>query len=547
MDTTVRVLGAGCAIVVAFALLGAQNPRDARTTRVDAIFSEFNARTPGCTVGASVPGEQPLLRAYGVADLERNASLTPESIFEAGSVSKQFTAAAILLLARDGRLSLEDPVTNYIPELPDYGARLTIRHMLTHTSGLRDWGTVAAIAGRPRWTRIYTQSDVLEIASRQRALNFAPGTQFSYTNTGYNLAALIVARVSGMSFDAFTHARMFEPLGMTRTSWDTDHARLVRGRALGYAARPDGFATFLPFEDVYGNRGLLTTVGDLLKWSENFHSGKVGGAAFIAELQQPQRLADGRDHGYAFGLFTREHNGIRQIVHDGGTAGYRAALVRFPAQGVSVAVLCNTTSADAMAKANAVAEIWLTMPNSRSGKGPLPNMTPQQMSALAGVYKHEVTGRPMRIVAEKQTLHAKLGDAEIPLTPVSSTLFETPWGVTLTLDGRGTAIYSDERGVLFDRFVRVSGSGTDSAQPSEYLGRYASDEADVSMTVELEGGSLRLARRGSSAMPLVPEYPDAFSVPGLGTVIFRRDPQGRINAFSVVQDRVWDLRLHRQQ
>ena len=176
-----------------------------------------------------------LLKAYGMADLEHDVRNTPDTIFEAGSVSKQFTAMAVQLLAGDGKLSLDDPVRKYIPELPDYGKPLTIRHMLSHTSGLRDWGSVESIAGWPRTTREYTHAHVLEIVSRQKSLNFDPGTKWSYSNTGFNLAAIIVSRVSGMPFAEFSKQRIFAPLGMTHTSWRDDHTRIVKGRAIAYS------------------------------------------------------------------------------------------------------------------------------------------------------------------------------------------------------------------------------------------------------------------------------------------------------------------------
>lgn len=175
---------------------------------VDEIFAKWSTSTPGCAVGVSVGGKPTLLKAYGMADLEHDIRNTPDTIFEAGSVSKQFTAMAIMLLVKDGKVSLDDPVRKYIPELPDYKVPLTIRHMLTHTSGLRDWGSVASIAGAPRTTRAYTHGHVLDIVSRQKSLNFTPGDHYSYSNTGYNLAAVIVSRVSGMSFADFSRQQI---------------------------------------------------------------------------------------------------------------------------------------------------------------------------------------------------------------------------------------------------------------------------------------------------------------------------------------------------
>src|SRR5688500_10291675 len=225
-----------------------------------------------------------------MADLEHDAPNKSDMIFEAGSVSKQFTAAAVLLLAAEGKLSLDDPARKYVPELPDYGVPLTIRHMLTHTSGLRDWGELAAIAGWPRTTRAHTHAHALDIISRQKALNFPPGTEYSYSNSGYNLAAMIVARLSGKSFADFSRERIFEPLGMTRTSWRDDHTRIVKHRAIAYAQTGDRFRINMPFEDVHGNGGLLTTVGDLLKWNENFVEPKVGDRPLVTLQQEPGKF-----------------------------------------------------------------------------------------------------------------------------------------------------------------------------------------------------------------------------------------------------------------
>lgn len=327
--------------------------------KIDTVFARWTPQTPGCAVGVAKGGRPVLQQAYGMADLERNVPNTPATIFEAGSVSKQFTAAAVLLLAQDGKLSLDDPVRKHVPELPDYGAPLTIRHMLQHTSGLRDWGEIASIAGWPRTTRVHTHGHVLEILSRQRSLNFPSGTQYSYSNSGYNLAAIIVSRVSGKSFADFSRDRIFEPLGMTRTSWRDDHTAIVKDRAIAYRQGPDGFRINMPFENVHGNGGLLTTVGDLLKWNENFVTTRVGDEAFLKLQQQPGTFNDGKPHEYAMGLFVRPYRGVPEVSHSGSTAGYRAHLTRFPAQHLSVAVLCNASSANATQYAMAVADMYL--------------------------------------------------------------------------------------------------------------------------------------------------------------------------------------------
>src|SRR5687767_7172385 len=261
---------------------------------IDTLFSRWTAKTPGCAVGVAVGGKPVLLKAYGMADLEHDVPNTPDTVFESGSVAKQFTAMAIMLLVQDGRLSLDDEVRKHVPELPDYGVPLTIRHMLTHTSGLRDWGSVAGIAGAPRTTREYTHGHVLDIVSRQKSLNFQPGDHYSYSNTGFNLAAIIVARVSGMSFADFSKQRIFVPLGMTKTSWRDDHTRIVKGRAIAYSLENGEYHIEMPFENVHGNGGLLTTVGDLLTWNENFVTPKVGNPKLLAEMSTTGKFNDGK-------------------------------------------------------------------------------------------------------------------------------------------------------------------------------------------------------------------------------------------------------------
>lgn len=360
---------------------------------IGAVFAKWTTETPGCAVGASSDGRVILNTAYGMADLEHNVPNTADTIFEAGSVSKQFTAAAVLLLAREGKLSLDDQVRKYIPELPDYGSPLTIRHMLMHMSGLRDWGSVESIAGWPRGTRVYTHAHVLDIVSRQKALNFTPGAQYSYSNTGYNLAAIIVTRVSGAPFAEFSKQRIFAPLGMTHTSWRDDFRRVVKNRAIAYEQTGQTFVQDMPFENIHGNGGLLTTVGDLLKWNENFVAPKVGDAGFVKTQETPGAFNDGKMGTYALGLVVDTYRGQREIGHSGSTAGYRAHLVRYPEKKLSVAVLCNVSTGTATVYAHAVADLLMpgafTVAPAAAPAAParaILRPTPAELKPLEGVY-----------------------------------------------------------------------------------------------------------------------------------------------------------------
>jgi len=463
------LLAAGAALVLA----GAPHAVTARTqsappppAAVDKVFTRWSTATPGCAVGVAVGGKTVLTKAYGMADLEHEVPNTAETIFEAGSVAKQFTAMALLLLAQDGKLSLDDPARKYIPELPDYGAPLTIRHLLNHTSGLRDWGSVAGIAGAPRTTREYTHAHVLDLVSRQKSLNYPTGTQWSYTNTGFNLAAIIVSRVSGRSFAQFSQMRIFTPLGLTRTSWRDDHTRVVKGRALAYASASDGYHLDMPFENVHGNGGLLTTVGDLLKWNENFVSPVIGDLALVTTQSTAGQFNDGRPLDYALGLFIGDYRGEPNIYHSGSTAGYRAHLNRFPRTHTSVAVLCNVATGDATRSANLVSDLY-----------------------LAGL-------KPVT-----------------PTSPAQQTPAMTPAPTAALL--------------------------------AEFSGAYWSEEAEVSLNAAVENGALVLKRRPDTVIALTAVDRDTFRG-SIGTITFQRDGAGKVNALSVKQDRVWDLRFQRR-
>jgi CubicO group peptidase (beta-lactamase class C family) len=532
------------AVAVAGAVVAARQAAPASAeAQVDKIFSRWNATTPGCAVGVSVAGKPVLSKAYGLADLEHDVRNTPDTIFEGGSVSKQFTAAAVLLLAKEGKLSLDDPVRKYIPEVRDFGSPLLVRHMLNHTSGLRDWGSVESIAGWPRTTRVNTHAHVLDVVARQRSVNFTPGTRYSYSNTGYNLSAILVSRVSGMSFAEFSTTRIFEPMGMTRTSWRDDHTRVVKGRAIAYSDERDGFHIEMPFENVHGNGGLLTTIGDLLKWNENFTSPKVGDAAFVAEQQTPGKFNDGRVHQYALGLTVGSYKGVRQVEHSGSTAGYRAHLTRYPDQKVSVAVLCNVTSGAATQYAHNVADIYLGSALKPTTAASTHTLTESEATRVAGLYRDVKRGTVTTIVRDGNRLRLN-NERGQELFATSPTRFITAGDDTWVFDTRDGVRVTDEYGTV-DTLERVERANPSIDQLRALLGTYSSDEAETKLTVAIEGSGLVIKQRPDRVIKLEPLYADAFSG-SIGTVIFRRDAAGPVNALSVIQDRVWDLRFARE-
>lgn len=525
------------AVLLAPSAAGAQAPDPA--ARVDSVFARFTAATPGCAVGVSRDGETVLSRAYGMADLEHDAPNTPQTIFEAGSVSKQFTAAAVLLLAQDGRLSLDDDVRKHIPELPAYAAPITLRHLLTHTSGLRDWGSVAAIGGWPRGSRTYSQALVLDIARRQRALNYPTGQFYSYTNTGYNLLAMVVQRVSGMPFPEFTRTRIFQPLGMTSTSWRDDFTRVVRGRAVAYSPGAGGIRMDMPFENAYGNGGLLTTTADLLRWNENLRTGQVGGPAFIREMHRQMRLNGGREIEYASGLFVTRYRGVPEVNHSGATAGYRAFLARYPEQRVGVALLCNASSANPGALAHQVADVYLNLPRV-AAEGPVA-VDPALLAARAGLYRDTRTSLVLRLAAREGTL-AAVGRG--PLVPASASRFRAgdSWVVFDEAGRTGFQVVGSDGDTL--RYEPVDDFTPTAAQLAGFAGTYGSDEVGAELTFSVASGRLVMRDEAGNAVPLEPAYPDAFTLGG-SVIRFTREGE-RVTGLTVSSDRVWAMPFTRR-
>jgi CubicO group peptidase (beta-lactamase class C family) len=328
---------------------------------VDAIFADFqHGDSPGCAVGVIQDGNLVVRRGYGFANLDHRIPNGPDVVYYVGSVSKQFTAAAIALLADESRISLDDDVRRYIPELPDYGRPMTIRHLVHHTSGMRDIYTLMSLAG-VRMEDVMTNDAALGLITRQRELNFAPGDDYLYSNSGYWLLGQIIERVTGQTLRQYAHAHIFQPLGMTRTHFHDDAGSVVAGRAMSYSGSADaGFrVAYLGNFDKVGAGGLYTTLADLAKWDANFYEPKVGGRNFIQTMHTRGVLNSGDTMAYAFGINVQERRGLRMVRHGGSLMGFRADLVRYPDQRFTVLTMCNLGSVDAGALADRVTDLFL--------------------------------------------------------------------------------------------------------------------------------------------------------------------------------------------
>ncbi len=333
----------------------------ARTSSaIDALFAPYaHSGSPGCGVGVYQHGAVTFARGYGFANLTNDVPITPATRFTVGSVSKQFTAASIALLVRAGKLSLDDDVRKYLPELPAYDVPVRIRHLVHHTSGLRDFWELASVSGM-RLDDGYTSADMLALAARQRQLNFTPGSAYRYSNTGYLAMGLVVQRVTGQSLRRFADSAIFLPLRMHETLFLDDHNEIVSGRAMAYEPTAGGFRVNVWNNDLVGQGGVVTSLADLQRWDENFYTASVGGQAFLDLLDDTEPLIGGASNSYAFGNTMSTYRGQRLVEHTGATGGYRAALFRFPEQHTTVALLCNVSTANTAALAMRVADVVLS-------------------------------------------------------------------------------------------------------------------------------------------------------------------------------------------
>ncbi len=509
----------------------------------DRIFAQYNStHSPGCAVGVRQGGRDLLLRGYGMANLESGTPITPTTILESGSVAKQFTAAATLLLVADGKIRLDDPVRKYIPELPEYSRPLLVNHLLSHTSGLREWSNLVALTGWPRGTRVHAMQDLLDAVVAQKSLNYPVGDFYSYTNSGFALLAIIVQRVSGMSFAQFSNERIFRPLGMRDTQWRDDFTTVVPGRAQAYSPRAGataGWVLDMPFDGVHGPGGLLTTVADWLIWNDHLNN-KTLGAAVTESLTVRATLTSGRRISYARGITVGQFRGTNEIQHSGSTGGYSTYLARYPDHNLSIAVLCNAGGAPATQFTRQLLESVVPT------LAPAPVLdTAATDSAAAGkfngIYRSTRTSEPLIVgIAGRAMLRSARGGgwylgnarAVAELAPSG-----TPRALSVIGGDADTVVYT---------FAGAAPWAPTPEQLGAFVGRYRSDEIGATWTVGIEGGRLVASIRNAVRAPLTPIYQDAFTAgAGLGTVWFTRDARGTITQMHSGSGRAWDVVFER--
>jgi len=531
--------------------------RSSDIKKSDAVFAAWaKPATPGCALGVLQDGTMLYGQGYGLADVEHSVPITWTTVFHVASLSKQFTAFAIDILANEGKLSIDDDIRKYLPELHDFHRTITIRNLLNHTSGLRDQWNLLTLAGW-RLTDQITEQDILDLVWRQRELNFPPGEEQVYSNTGYTLLALIVERVSGKSLREFTQERIFLPLGMRHTHFQDHYGDLVQNRAYSYARRPDGGYRYVALSySTVGPSSLFTTVEDLVRWDENFYTGRVGGKALLAQMQLPGKLNNGKETDYASGLVLGEYRGLKTVEHGGSDAGFRAELLRFPDAHFSVIALCNAGDADAADLAHRVADIFLDSQlkplviRSAELRPVEMKIAPASLAAYVGYYRFG-PGVILAITREGGQLLAQLtGQRKDPVLPSSNTSFSLPVAdVQLTFDG--PTDNGQSRGVTLrqgggDHYAkRVESAHLTPERIPAYTGTFYSDELDTLYTVSSHDGRLfvRYPRGESEMKPTITDMFEA-ELP-LGTVTYRCSAENRCDSFIVTNGRVRRLRFDR--
>ena len=532
---------------------------EARAAKVDKLFSSWDKpESPGASLAIIKDGGIIYKQGYGSANLEYNIPITPSTVFHVASVSKQFTAFAAAMLAEQGKLKLDDDIRRHLPEVPDFGKTITIRHLIHHISGMRDQWELLAVAGW-RLDDVITREHILKMVRNQKELNFEPGEQYLYCNTGFTLLAETVARVSGKSFRGWTDENIFKPLGMSDTQFYDDHERIVKNRAYSYVpVKENGFKKRrLNYANV-GATSLFTTAEDLAKWMQNFEDGRVGGREVIEQIQEQGVLNIGKTISYAFGLVIGEHKGLRTVSHSGGDAGYRSHVVLFPEQRFAVVVLSNLGSFNTSRMARQVADIYLSdvikeeQPPAKQAEQREVEPNTGLYDTFAGKYYFE-PGLIMTFAKENNQLMLQQdGGPKVSLVPESDTEFsirDRDATLTFQLNNVGDVtqlVFTQGDNVMTgEKFKQVE---LDAQQLKEFAGDFYSNELGTTYTLDVADGKLVAQHRRHDDIQLNPTKKDMF----LGEewffrqVRFTRDSENRITGFRLSGGRVRNLRFDKK-
>ena len=556
MMNRARIVLRIAAFVLPLSGASGQAPSD-EERRVDSLFAEFTRGvSPGASVAVVRDGKTILAKGYGMASLEHRAPITPTTVFDVASVSKQFAGLAIAMLVAEGRVKLTDDIRKYIPEF-NAGQAITVSHLVHHTSGVRDWPGTLSLAGW-RFDDVISFDQILRMAYKQRSLNFVPGAEYTYSNTGYNLLAELVARVTGKSFRVWTDENLFRPLGMTNTHFRDDHTITIPNRAFGYARRPDGgYSAVSNNLMALGSSSLFTTVEDLAKWVANFDDAKVGGVEAMKLMRTTTPLNDGAENVYAFGISHRDYRGKKTLSHSGGWASFSTYLMYFPEQRFSVIVLANTPAVAPTRVALAIADIYLDeelgprappTPNALA-TAPVATVAPAVLDRYTGLYRLG-QGWYVRVRRDGSTLRTQASrEAEFPMSARSDTSFWVEsYSAPMTFRAvPGQPVQLTYRG---RRHTKLEESPPlTRAQLAAFAGEYESPELETVYHVEVTDSGLVMKHFRHGTIRLTQLWRDDFggSMWFTRSVEFQRDARGQVTGFNVfVDERSRNIRFVRR-
>jgi CubicO group peptidase (beta-lactamase class C family) len=523
---------------------------DESAKKVDAFLSQWDKNDmPGCAVGAVKDGRLVYKRAFGMANLDYDVPNTTSTLFNLASVSKPFTAMSIALLAQQGKLSLDDDIRKYVPELPKYDETITIRHLIHHTSGIREYQALVLFGGLGT-DDAYNDKDILNMLARQKNISFKPGSKYQYSNSNYHLLGIIIGRVSGKSLRAFAEENIFKPLGMKNTMFSDNRFEVVKNRASGYMVGPDkSIRARSSLFDLVGGGGVLTTVEDLYLWTQNYYEPKIGNKEMIQLLTTPGTLNGGEKMNYAFGVWRQEYKGLPVIEHSGNMSGFRAKIFSFPEQKFTAIALCNNMAILPSVIVNKLADIYLEgqlkpdAPSQKKAAESLPQaITLPEKEALryAGIYANLEIGKVFKLsLKDGKLINSGLLQYEIPVTPVSENRLLIVEGTDVTelnpvfnKSGTISEIKILTKSGKPDIFVPVKPPLDSPEALSEYAGTYYSEELDADYKLTLEGNNLVLQISEDRKPQLTAAYADVFtSAGGQINLVFNRDDQGKITGF----------------
>jgi len=545
-------------ILVSFSVLSLEPNKDIQA--IDDLFKEWDKPdVPGAALGIIKDGKLIYSNGYGIGDLEHDIDLTPSSVFYIGSVSKQFVTFSVLLLEEQGKLDLDDPIQKYLPDFPDYGQPLTIRHFIHHTSGVRDYLTLMYLKGR-NYLDNADVDEVYELIKNQKELNFTPGEKYLYSNSCYFMLAMIVEKAAGESLKIFADKNIFKPLGMKSSLFYDDNTDLIKNRVFSYNKKQDeeGFDNLISRFDLVGSGGVYTNIEDLYLWDQNFYNNKLGkgGQAIIEKMHEEGLLSNGESSGYAFALSNGTYKGLKTVSHGGSLAGYRSQLMRFPEEKFSVIVLANRGDADPTGKAFQIADILLKdklkdetiqkveNTNKSTTTEPLEEFS---LNQLTGNYEIR-PGVVLEVTLKNGILHVlqSWNKSDYYIGKIKGNTYQIPGDTSIQFtfsdlkDDVATVLTVFQNGE--DRiWKRKDEIDVSNLKLEDYTGNFYSEELDASYLIYLDDEKLKLKIANYDPQELTLYDTDTFTTDG-GLARFYRS-NGMITGFELDAGRVTNLKF----